>query len=639
MTAYYSPAGRPAEPSGPSGEGYGRPPGGPYDPYAGPPAGPYDPYAGQPAGPPAAPYAPPAGPPAGPYEPHAGQPVGQPAGPTGGPYAPPAGPASGSPAEPYDPYVGQPVGQPVGPPPGQPQTADAPGSGSPETGTPGSGTPGGRADRRRAAAGGSASTNRASALLVFVLPALATLACVLPGIGDRQLWRDEHATWWASTLSFGDLGRLIEQIDVVFTPYYALMHLWIMVAGDSPTALRLPGAVAMAVSAGLVGLIGRRMFAVRTGLLAGLLFAVVPTVTRYGQEARPYAFATLFALLATLLLLRALDKPSLKGWTLYALAIAGAGFGHLVAMSVLAGHLGLVVLEKRRGDRIVHYAFAGAALLGVSITLPMIAQGSGQSGQIAWNVTTNEDLVAYPEELFGSLVTGGVVMGLGLAGLLVARRYALLLAAWAILPPALTFLTANQLHLFLPRYLLFTLPAWALLTSALVTRLAGRLVPGTPRGAGAQAFGGLLVAAAAAAYTFVALPAIDLAKKDLDDEPDFAAAARTLAQGQRPGDGMIFNGGLSERRAMAYELRDRAAPKDVLMQWTPQQNGSYGASECKRPANCLADADRLWLVSTVRDKKPLDGMDKKAAAVLDKDFETTRTVKLHRVTVQVLERK
>ncbi|MFF4549085.1 glycosyltransferase family 39 protein [Streptomyces sp. NPDC001406] len=494
--------------------------------------------------------------------------------------------------------------------------------------------PGGRRASRRRSGG------KGSALLVFTLPTLLALACVLPGLGQRQLWRDEHATWWASTLSWHYLGRLIDNIDVVFTPYYASMHLWIVVAGDSPAALRLPEALAMGISAGLVGLLGRRMFAVRTGLLAGLLFAVVPAITRYGQETRPYAFATLFALLATLLLLRVLDRPSLKGWTLYALAIAATGFGHLVAMSVLAGHLGLVILARRRGDRIAHYAFAGAALLGLSITFPMVAQGTGQSGQIAWNTTTTQDLLDFPETLFGSWITGGAVMAVGGLGLLLARRYAVLLGAWAVLPPVLTFLTADQLHLFLPRYLLFTIPAWTLLVAAAVTRLAGRLDPQARRGAGAQFFGGLLVTVVAAAYAFVAWPGIGDAKKDLPMEPDYRAAANVVAAGEKPGDGMVFNGGMSERRAMAYELRDRKAPRDVLMEWTPQQNGSYGASECKRPARCLKGVERLWLISTISDGRPLlTGMDEKTAAVLEKDFETVRTVRLNHVVVRVLDRR
>ncbi|MBW8801678.1 MAG: glycosyltransferase family 39 protein [Streptomyces sp.] len=491
-------------------------------------------------------------------------------------------------------------------------------------------------DHRRSADG----AGRGSAWLAFLLPALVAAACVVPGLGGRQLWRDEHATWWASTISWHDLGRLIGSIDVVIAPYYAAMHLWIDVAGDSAAMLRLPEALAMAVSAGLVGLLGRRMFAVRTGVLAGLLFAVVPMITRYGQEARPYAFATMFALLATLWLIRALDKPSLRNWTLYGLAIAATGFSHLVAMAVLAGHVWLVFLAKKRGDRIAHYAFAGAALLGLSITFPMVAQGTGQSGQIAWNVTTTKDLTQFPDTLFGSWITGGAVMALGVVGLMVAGRYSVLLAAWAVLPPVLTFATANQLHLFLPRYLLFTIPAWTLLVAAALTRLVGRLDPEARRGTGAQVLSGLLVAAVAAGYAFVAWPAIGDAKKDLPMEPDFRGAANVVAAGEKPGDGMVFNGGMSERRAMAYELRDRKAPKDVLMEYTPQENGSYGATECRKPASCLKGTDRLWLISTVSDgRPPLTGMNEKTAAAIEKSFKAGRTVKLNHIVVRVLERK
>jgi len=95
---------------------------------------------------------------------------------------------------------------------------------------------------------------------VFLVPTATALSFVLTGLGHRQMWRDETATWWGPSLSFHDLGRLIQHIDVVFTVYYSLMHLWIGVLGTSPAALRLPSALAMGVSAGLVGLIGHRLF-------------------------------------------------------------------------------------------------------------------------------------------------------------------------------------------------------------------------------------------------------------------------------------------------------------------------------------------------------------------------------------------
>ncbi|MFJ5220013.1 glycosyltransferase family 39 protein [Streptomyces sp. NPDC088354] len=493
--------------------------------------------------------------------------------------------------------------------------------------------------RRRGRSNGGAG--RVATALLFLVPAALTLASSLNGIGDRQMWRDEHATWWAATLSLGDLSQLIRNIDVVFAPYYFLMHLWVSSAGDSPTALRVPAAFAMAAAAGLLALVGRRMFTTGTGLLAGLVFAAVPSVTEYGQQARPYAFAVAFTLLSTLVLLRALDRPSLKGWTLYAATIPLIGFSHLVSLSVLAGHLGMVVMARRKGDRIAHWAFAAAALTGLSVVLPMLAQGSNQSGQIAWNNPTFQDLVNHPQKLFGSWVTGGAVMALGVVGLLVVRKYAVLLAPWVVLPPVVTYLTAAQLHLFLPRYLLFTVPAWVLLASAAVTRLSGPLTDAVRTGTARRVFGGVLVAVAAAVFAWQAQPGLALARQNDPAEPDYRGAHRLVAQGFERGDGIAFSGQKSERRAMAFEFRHAGAadrPKDVLMWRTPQQMGNFGALECPDPAKCLAKTDRLWVVSTSALGTPFADMPQKTAVVLSTRFKVAKTSSLPNVRVLLLKR-
>ena len=53
------------------------------------------------------------------------------------------------------------------------------------------------------------------------------------GSGSRQLWQDEHATWWAASLSLDDLRRLVADVDVAQALYYLLMHSWIEAFGDS----------------------------------------------------------------------------------------------------------------------------------------------------------------------------------------------------------------------------------------------------------------------------------------------------------------------------------------------------------------------------------------------------------------------
>ncbi|SBT64579.1 Dolichyl-phosphate-mannose-protein mannosyltransferase [Micromonospora sediminicola] len=188
---------------------------------------------------------------------------------------------------------------------------------------------------------------------VWVVPGLLTLGITLVGIGHAQLWRDELATWSAATRPLPDLLRLTRVIDAATGPYYALMHGWTALVGTSPTALRLPSALAMAAAAALTARLGARLVGDRAGLLAGLLFAVLPATSRYGQEARPYALATLLAVLATLLLVDALRRPTWRRWAGYALAVAALALVHLIALTLLAAHAVVVLLTAARGPATV----------------------------------------------------------------------------------------------------------------------------------------------------------------------------------------------------------------------------------------------------------------------------------------------
>ncbi|MBM0229720.1 glycosyltransferase family 39 protein [Micromonospora sp. ATA51] len=184
--------------------------------------------------------------------------------------------------------------------------------------------------------------------MVWLPPAALTLAVSLTEVSRAQLWRDELATWSAATRPVGDLVRLAGTIDAATGPYYLLMHGWIALFGDSTTALRLPSVLAMAATAGLTARLGERLVDARVGLLAGLLLAVLPGTSRYAQEARPYALATLLAVLATLLLVEALRRPSWARWAGYAAAVAALGLTHLIALTLLAAHAVAVLLVQWR---------------------------------------------------------------------------------------------------------------------------------------------------------------------------------------------------------------------------------------------------------------------------------------------------
>ncbi|MER6060299.1 glycosyltransferase family 39 protein [Streptomyces sp. NPDC001792] len=140
-------------------------------------------------------------------------------------------------------------------------------------------------------------------------PFALTFAVTSYDLTTPLLGRDELITWDVVTRDTGQILATLHNVDAVHGTYYLLMHLWVNLFGDSVISMRLPSIFAASAAASVVSLIGNRLFGSRAGILAGIFFALVPAVSRYAQEARSYAFVTLVAALATLLLLLVLDRP------------------------------------------------------------------------------------------------------------------------------------------------------------------------------------------------------------------------------------------------------------------------------------------------------------------------------------------
>jgi len=224
----------------------------------------------------------------------------------------------------------------------------------------------------------------------------------------------------------------------------------------------------------------------------------------------------------------------------------------------------------------------------------MILVGSTQQRQIDWIQGGTSALGDLPAGLFGSLGVAVVIVALAIVGMLQRGWQVALLVTWAVLPPVVTFLGFSLVHLFLPRYLLFTVPAWVLLAAGGVAFIAAR-VPVHRR----------VVLGAAGALVVVALLVVGweaqqaVRRDDANNEMAFRDAGAYVAAHTAAGDGVVYDGYSRIRRAMAYEWRGTALqPRDVLMAQSPQQKGSFDAVECKQPATCLGGTPRLWLMTT-----------------------------------------
>ncbi|NES28716.1 hypothetical protein GCE86_20840 [Micromonospora terminaliae] len=445
---------------------------------------------------------------------------------------------------------------------------------------------------------------------MWAVPGLVTLVVTLAGIGHAQPWRDELATWSAATRSVPDLGRLAGTIDAATGPYYLLMHGWTALFGTSPTALRLPSALAMAGAAALTARLGARLVGPRAGLLAGLLLAVLPSTSRYGQEARPYALAALLAVLATLLLVGALGRPTWRRWAGYALAVAALGLLHLIALTLLAAHALAVLLVVARGPGPAgidsHAAGAGrrgllwrwlvAVLPAVVLVAPLVLQARGQRGrQLDWvRLVRIDDLAALPGGLAQSGVAGGLLVGLAALGAARLGRRALLPGAAVLLPVLLLFAAGTAVPLWVTRYLFFTVPFACLLAGA--------------------ALAGVRLAPALAVVTLAGLLGLpdQAALRRTHEWPrtapvDYAGVARIVAEHEQPGDAIVYSprqSWLFPDLGLAYHLGSRR-PRDVLVVHDQRQRADLWAAECDRPAECLAGVDRVWLVVTGRRADPL----------------------------------
>ncbi|WP_436798816.1 glycosyltransferase family 39 protein [Micromonospora profundi] len=522
---------------------------------------------------------------------------------------------------------------------------------------------------------GGLSEKSIRGLPVWFPPALLTLAVTLTGLGSAQLWRDELATWSAATRSPGELARLAGTIDAATGPYYLLMHGWVTVAGDSTVALRLPAALAMTVAAGLLAVLGERLVDRRIGLFAGLLFAVLPGTSRYGQEARPYALATALAVLATLLLVTALRRPGWARWVGYAAAVAALGLTHLIALTLLAAHALVVLITWWRGPAAAgitapvagpapgarrapvagpapdgeaapagrHPGVIGgpggrdrrlwrwvvALVPAALVVTPLLLRARTQrSRQLSWvSPARLDDLSALPGGVAQSSVVGGLVVGVAALGAARLGRRALLPVSALLLPVALLFAAGAFVPLWVPRYLVFVVPFACLLAGAAL--------------AGVSAPAALAVVVLAGLLGLPDQTALRRTHEWPRSAPvDYAGAARVITDGQRPGDAVVYSprdSWLFLDLGIGYHLDD--PPRDVLVTEDEVRRGDLWAAECAQPAQCLAGTSRVWLVVAGRRAEPLAGLQGPKGDALRADFTVAQVWQRPGLTVALLTRR
>ncbi|WP_344957247.1 glycosyltransferase family 39 protein [Actinomadura miaoliensis] len=392
--------------------------------------------------------------------------------------------------------------------------------------------------------------------LMPLLPALVALAVTLAGIGGPSFWLDESATVSLAGRPVADMLRVFDDLDLVHAPYYLIMRPWAAVFGTGEVSLRLPSALATAAAAAGVAVLGRRCHGPLAGLLAGLAYAGGVTVSRYGQEARSYAMVAAAAVLASYLLVRAVQRDARRPWLWfagYAPAVVLLGLLNLDAVLLVPAHA-VTLLAARPGLARPGRVWAGwSAAVGVA-ALPLVPFGlaaSGQKVQIDWLRTpTWHTVQKLPEFLASGRWLVAPVLALAVAGAVAGRRsrgtasLTALAMPWLVLPPAVLVLVSLVSDpMYTERYVFFCVPALALLTGAGLARLGTLARP---------AAGAAAVTAAVAVVAAVSVPEHVAIRKQDSRLDDFRAAAQAVRDHGRDGDAIVYLAGIARWGAAAY---------------------------------------------------------------------------------------
>ena len=331
--------------------------------------------------------------------------------------------------------------------------------------------------------------------LVRLLPPLVLLGLGGALVARRQsLWYDELYTAEVGTAGLGPLLRAVvdgagttpylEGVPPSYNaPYYVVVHAWLALPGvpADDVGLRLLSLLSAVAAVAVLGAAVRRLAGPAVALAAGLLAATSPLVVEYSAEARMYGLALLATAGALLGVARWLDgcRGSLA---LYGVSAAAAGLLHWFTLPVVGAlAVAALVLRGRRALPVAGVALLAALPAAVLVAL-LVVNGTGTSA-VGFVPDADRPVPVLAAEagagssalLLAAVLAAGVLAAVRVRRSPALRPAAVVAALWLALPLAAVWAADAVRPVFVPRYLLATLLALAVLSALGVAGGRGRV--------------------------------------------------------------------------------------------------------------------------------------------------------------------
>ncbi len=432
------------------------------------------------------------------------------------------------------------------------------------------------------------------------------------------MWGDESVTHQLAHRDLSQIWLTAQHVDLVHALYYVVMHEIFGLFGGGLLTLRLPSVLAMSVAASGVGLLGMRLAGPRAGLLAGLVFALLPQVQKYAQEGRSYAMVCALVTWATYALVVSVPRRARWRWAVYGSTMLLACLLHEFAVLALVAHG--VTLVVSRVPRPVLRAWSVAAAGVVAGLLPLAIRSAGQSEQVSW--------IDGPVRLRYFLVVA--VIGVVCARAPLKARPPVRLSALAlpilVLPGLLLLIASLVKPLFVDRYVVYSNIGIALLLGALADHVH-RL-----RHSSRYTW-----IAAVAVLAALVPPSLSLRTPQSRSDNVTAIGAAVRKEG-RPGDGLLYISG-RHRILTAANPEDTRSLTDLALAQDPVSSNTLAGVEL--PAQDIAarmlEFDRIVAVRAAGTHSPADPQEEAKQSTLRSHFREYGTTHVGgaRVTVYV----
>lgn len=488
---------------------------------------------------------------------------------------------------------------------------------------------------------------------------LGVLGFVISFTGSWRpsFWGDEAASVMSAERSLPSLFRMLGNVDAVHGSYYLVLHYWVGIFGSSELSARLPSAIAIGVATAGTFVLARSLFSSRLGIIAALVFAVLPRVTYMGVEARSTAMAAAVTVWSTALLVHALRTRSpgvgirWQPWAGYAVFVAGGIYLFLNFALVLPAHALAVLLLSGTGEsrRQALRSWGMSTLAALAIAGPVLFWGFSQRDQISFLVRRpGPDLRSVAVvQWFGnvpfailawSLILLGVIAVLA-AGRRPARagcaefgvssdiggiRALAVILAWLLVPTAALVIGAELgAPMYAARYLSSCAPAAAIAIAIGISSLRVRWLQAAT----------IVLAIALAAPSYLGQRG-EYAK---NRGSDWRQASEVVQAGATPGDAVVFDEGVRPSRKPRLALRLYPVAFGGLQDVTLNRPfySTDGLWDTTVPlasvADELAGTNRVWLLQYVGTAGSVNGTN--VAALRQLGFTVVDSTTIRRTAV------